>query len=99
MNVLNSDGLLLHSARRGAERYGFELDNKEYAALSVQIAFHELTGEDGYVRLSNAGGGREKWAVWFKGEWIPVVFDTLEGRIVTLLPGHELRRFRYKLPW
>ena len=44
-----------HAMNRSNERYGLELTRAEYAAISVQIAFHALTGETNYVRLSHAG--------------------------------------------
>src|SRR4051812_36586897 len=88
-----------HTTSRGSERYGFELTQGEYAALSAQIAFHELTKDEMLVKLCIAGGGRERWAAWFKGEWLPLVFDPAAARIVTLLPKNELRKYRKQLPW
>lgn len=93
------DGYLLHSLQRAADRYGLDIYPHEYVALSRKIAFHEASGSEDCVRLAAAKGGREKWATWFKGEWIPVIFDPSQGRIVTLLPKHELRPFAKRLPW
>jgi hypothetical protein len=88
-----------HATDRGSERYGLELTRQEYTTLSAQISFHELTRAEEIVKLCNAGDGRERWAVWFKGEWIPVVFDPEVARIVTILPRNELRNHSWKLPW
>ncbi len=94
-----TDGYQRHSALRGAERYGLEIDAKEYAALSAKIGFHGATQAADCVKLCPAEAGRVKWAIWYKAEWIPVVFDPAQGRIVTILPPRELRKFRHKLPW
>jgi hypothetical protein len=88
-----------HSVNRGNERYGLELTRAEYDALSVQIAFHAMTEDMNFVRLSPAGGNRERWAVWFKGEWLPLIFDPVVARVVTVLPKNELRKYQRKLPW
>ena len=94
-----NDGYQRHTIQRGSERFGFDLDIRGYKALSAAIAFHELTEAPECVRLCPVGNGREKWAVWHKGEWMPLVFDTEQARIVTLLPANVLRHFRHKLPW
>lgn len=94
-----NDGYQKHSMARGAERFGLDIAVREYKALSAAIAFHELTASPEHVFLCKAAEGREKWAVWHKGEWIPLVFDPEQARIVTLLPPRELRYFRSKLPW
>ena len=90
------DGYLKHSTLRGAERYGLEIDIQEYAVLSARIG---SPSDPKSVRLCEAAGGREKWAIWYKGEWIPLVFDPIQRRIVTLLPKRELRPFLADLPW
>lgn len=97
--MIRIDGYLLHSTQRAADRYGLEIDAAEYTALSLKIAFQELISTADCVRLSDAHEGREKWAIWYKGEWIPLVFDPEQGRIVTILPKRELRPFSWKLPW
>jgi len=93
------DGYLKHSTLRGAERYGLEINIQEYASLSARIGLHGTTHDPKCVRLCHAAGGREKWAIWYKGEWIPLVFDPVQRRIVTLLPKRELRPFLAGLPW
>jgi hypothetical protein len=91
---------LTHTTDRGTERYGLELSSGEYAALSAQIAFHDLTGEESVVRLCHpAANGRERWAVWFKGEWLLVVFEPSTAKIVTIMPKSVLRKYQWKLPW
>jgi hypothetical protein len=93
------DGYLVHCMLRAAERYGLEIDMNEYTALSAKIAAHEKAGQSDCVRLCHAARGREKWALWYKGEWIPLVFDPAQARIVTFLPKLELRPFLKRLPW
>jgi hypothetical protein len=93
------DGYLIHSRLRGAQRYGLEIDQNEYESLSVKIGFHEQTQSQECVLLSKVSAGREKWAIWYKGEWIPLIFDPVQARIVTLLPRHDLRPFKQLLPW
>ena len=93
--MIQIDGYLIHSIRRAAERYGLQMTEAEYETLCRQVA----EGREGCVRLDRVSMGREKWAIWLKGEWVPVVFDPGEGRIVTVLPRPELRPFAGKLPW
>ena len=70
-----NDGYQEHSLTRRSERYGLDLAFVSTRPLSAAIGFHELTASPELVFLCPAGGGREEWAVWYKGEWIPLVFD------------------------
>lgn len=94
-----NDGYQRHSMQRGAERYGLEISISDYKAISAAIGFHELTNAQECVQLSQVSVGRQKWAVWYKGEWMALIFDPEQARIVTVLPPSELRRFRKMLPW
>ena len=89
------DGYLVHSTRRAWDRYGLRLNEAAYAALSLRLT----EKGDGCVLLSNVCLGRQKWAIWYKGEWMAVIFDPAQGRIVTVLPKDMLRRFADLLPW
>ena len=93
--MIQIDGYLIHTIRRATDRYGLQLNEAEYAALSLRVAVRD----DGCVLLSGVYLGRERWAIWYKGEWIAVIFDPAQGRIVTVLPKDVLRRFAGKLPW
>jgi hypothetical protein len=97
--MIQIDGYLIHTVRQAVARYNLTIDDAEYVSICRKIAFQEASETEGCVRLSHASGGREKWAIWYKGEWLPLIFDPKQARIVTILPKCELRRFKGQLPW
>ena len=83
--------------KRARERYGVEADRLMLADIRRRIEAQTWLPDEGCVQLSK--GSPARWALWYKGEWVAVVYDETMGAVVTFLPPEHLRRYRQKLPW
>jgi hypothetical protein len=82
-----------HAIRRFAERCGLELTPSEYRRLCKMISHEDPVHARFLCRSSNRV---KHWAVQFKGNWIPVIYDSKRKQIVTALPPDALRKSRYR---
>lgn len=89
----------MHARKRAAERYGIDLDSSEYHWLCHKLADQEEKPSPDCVRLWRQTDRLTHWAIWYLGEWIPIVFDSELRTIVTFLPSSHIRPHRNKLPW
>lgn len=95
----HGDAQRFHARKRASERFGLDLTWAEYNGLCLKLGKQYQQPTDDCVLLNQQSHRLWRWAIWFKGEWMPVVFDNELRNIVTFLPASYLRQHRNKLPW
>lgn len=88
--------LKTHAGERASERFGIVLrgrDDEEIRRLIKELRASGAQKTMTAVRLQKeqASGNRSAFAVRFKGEWIPLVYDHRLDVIITVLPDYVLR--------
>jgi hypothetical protein len=84
-----------HVIQRGLERHGVRLGrgaSKEMGRLIRQA--HPATARFLRSRTNRA----KEWAVFFRGQWLPVLYCTQRHVVVTILPPSHLDDFTTEMP-
>jgi hypothetical protein len=85
-----------HAIRRLRERRGFGLTGAQYEQLCVLLDSHLPFQCSRDVKfLLQASLRVSHWALFYKGEWMVMIYDAYRRRIVTVLPSPALRGARY----
>lgn len=88
-----------HACKRAQERYGLQLDATVLAKFRDRILDESEKLIQDCILLHKSRSNNLHYAMWYCGEWIPIVFDPTMNAVVTVLPTYYLRRHRRKLPW
>ncbi len=85
-----------HAPRRARERFGLDLDNRDFAKIRGII--RAGWGPDCRpLAVSTHDDRRVIYAVWYRERWLPVVFNEREGYVISFLPPEYLWQYRHVL--
>ncbi len=82
--------LLLHAQRRALLRYDLQITWDELVSLGRLIQKHHEgrvdESERAAVFVKKQSERVSHWYVWYKGQWLPTVYDCQRRLVVTVLP-------------
>lgn len=86
-----------HALLRFAQRHHISVNGREYDGLCYLIAMHCPDESSRVVKfLCRTSREVTHWAVLFQGEWLPMLYNEVTRRIVTVLPPDALSSARYR---
>lgn len=92
-----TENIQQHAMNRMTERYKIVFTPGDYQCFCDLIHnYLQNNGSDQAKPLYYAREWYSHWAVFYRGQWIPVVFDHLHDKIVTVLTPDAFRQKRYR---
>jgi len=81
----------IHSRKNALIRYGIDCGPKMRKALIEKIQNEEA------IFLNSSSNRRRVFAVCYKGNWYPIVYDNKRKEIITFLPSNYLKKYQNKI--